>query len=100
MRGVFDSGEIDALEKQLALFQELFSATILMLADEKGKVRITVPTLNEVKMIGELHYEQNAAGAYIIEVTKRKPEPESEPEPAPDPPPLEKPKPKSKAAKK
>lgn len=75
MQGVFDSNEINALEEQLRLFQRMFSGTVLMLADEKGVVRITVPTLNEVEKITELHYEQNAAGAYIIKVTLPKPEP-------------------------
>lgn len=86
MRGVFDSAEITQLEEELRFFKRVFSATTLMLADEKGKVRITMPTLNQVETIEELSWEQNAAGAYIISVTMPSEKP--------------KPKPKAKAKKK
>ena len=62
------------LQNQLRQFQEMFSATCLMLMDDKGKVRINAQILNRVKKIQELAYdgktrEDGSAINYRIAIT-------------------------------
>ena len=73
MQGVFDSREVNALEEELRLYQVFTSALSLMLADDRGKVRINKQTLNDVEKMANLKYEQNAAGAYILTVIMQDP---------------------------
>ena len=46
-----------ALQNELRQYQELFSAMVLMAVDDKGKVRIPAPILNQLSKIETIQWD-------------------------------------------
>ncbi len=68
------TARVAALREELRSYQELFSATCLMLMDDKGKVRIPAPVLNQLPKIETIQWDgkRRADGTpinFIITVT-------------------------------
>ena len=71
MQGLFDSAEVTALEARVGELQMLISAMAMIMADDKGKVRINKNVINKVNggKIENLGWHTNSAGAVIMDLT-------------------------------